>query len=114
MKSFEHDYLPDAPISHQFLSSVRMLGEYRGRQTLNSEQSPEVLDTLKRAAIIQRLTAAYKEFEVRVGTITSAKGAKREMVMNAIKRMTGRFTIADCDAAMRADSLVPMRATPGS
>jgi hypothetical protein len=80
MKSFEHDYLPDAPISHQFLSSVRMLGEYRGRQTLNSEQSPEVLDTLKRAAIIQRLTAAYKEFEVRVGTITSAKGAKREMV----------------------------------
>jgi hypothetical protein len=49
MKSFEHDYLLDMPISHQLLSSVRLIGEYRGRQTLYSEQSPEVLDTLKRA-----------------------------------------------------------------
>jgi Fic family protein len=41
------------------------------------------------------LTAAYKEFETRVGTITSAKGAKREMVRQAIARMTGRFTVGD-------------------
>jgi Fic family protein len=53
MKSFEHDYLLDTPISHQLLSSVRMIGEYRGRQTLFSEQSPEILDTLRRAATIQ-------------------------------------------------------------
>jgi hypothetical protein len=39
------------------------------------------------------LTAGYKEFEVRVGTITSARGAKREMVRDAIERMTGRFSI---------------------
>jgi hypothetical protein len=220
MKSFEHDYLLDTPISHQLLSSVRMLGEYRGRQRLYQEQSPEVLDTLKRAAIIQStessnriegitaehgrieklvfekakphdrpeqeitgyrdvlnaihvnhdrmkltpdlllgwhatlakytkekggiwkpkdnaifevrpdgrakesyyealnkssqkwhegghdlrpwwnyfvgmLTAAYKEFEERVGTITSARGAKRQMVVHAIQRINGRFTIAD-------------------
>ena len=53
MKSFEHDYLLDTPISHQLLSSVRMLGEFRGRQTLYQEQSPEILETLKRASIIQ-------------------------------------------------------------
>lgn len=55
MKSFEHDYLLETPISHQFLSSVRMLGEFRGRQALYAEQSPEVLETLKRAAIIHPL-----------------------------------------------------------
>ena len=41
------------------------------------------------------LTAAYKEFELRVGTIRSARGAKREMVRRAVDRMTGRFTVGD-------------------
>lgn len=41
------------------------------------------------------LTAAYKEFEARVGTITSAHGAKREMVRNAIRGIHGRFTFAE-------------------
>ncbi len=41
------------------------------------------------------LTAAYNEFESRVGTITSARGAKREMVRRAIDRMPDPFTIAD-------------------
>jgi CRP-like cAMP-binding protein len=41
------------------------------------------------------LTAAYKEFETRVGTIISARGAKREMVRAAIGRLPVRFTISD-------------------
>jgi len=41
------------------------------------------------------LTAAYKEFEERVGTITSARGAKREMVRSAIERLSGKFTIGE-------------------
>jgi Fic family protein len=45
------------------------------------------------------LTAAYKEFELRVGTITTARGAKREMVRHAVDRMTGRFTIGDLKRA---------------
>lgn len=32
MRSFEHDYLLEAPISHSLLISVRALGEFRGRQ----------------------------------------------------------------------------------
>ena len=45
------------------------------------------------------LTAAYKEFEARVGTITSARGAKREMVRAAIDRLPARFTIGDLKRA---------------
>ncbi len=41
------------------------------------------------------LTAAYNEFEARVGTITSVRGAKREMVRRAIDRLPDPFTIAD-------------------
>jgi len=45
------------------------------------------------------LTAAYREFESSVGTLTSAKGAKREMVRNAIHRLPGRFKFADVQRA---------------
>ncbi|MEI6235460.1 MAG: Fic family protein [Planctomycetota bacterium] len=45
------------------------------------------------------LTAAYKEFEARVGSISSAKGAKREMVSSAIGRMPGHFSISDLQRA---------------
>jgi Fic family protein len=41
------------------------------------------------------LTAAYKEFESRVGTLTSARGAKRAMVQNAVRRLPRRFVIRD-------------------
>ena len=41
------------------------------------------------------LTAAYGDFEARVGTISSAKGAKRELVKNAIAHLPPRFTIGE-------------------
>jgi Fic family protein len=53
MKSFEHGYLYDTPLSHLFAMSLRALGEYRGRQELYVKQSPEVLETLRRVAMIQ-------------------------------------------------------------
>lgn len=53
MRSFEHNYLFDAPLSHALLMAVRSLGEFRGRQVLYSEQSPEVLETLRRVAMVQ-------------------------------------------------------------
>lgn len=45
------------------------------------------------------LTAAYKEFEARVGTITSAKGAKRELVGNILQRLPQRFRFSDLQQA---------------
>lgn len=80
MKSFEHNYLLDTPISHQLLSSVRMLGEYRGRQTLYAEQSPEVLESLKRAAIIQSAESSN-----RIEGITAARGRIEKLVQEKVK-----------------------------
>lgn len=53
MRSFEHDYLLETPLSHGLLVAVRNLGEFRGRQVLYREQSPEVLETLRRVAMVQ-------------------------------------------------------------
>jgi len=41
------------------------------------------------------LMAAYREFEERVGTITIARGAKREMVRQAVGRLPGQFTMQE-------------------
>jgi hypothetical protein len=53
MRSFEHGYLFNTPISHSLLMAMRSLGEFRGRQVLYSEQSPEVLETLRQVAMVQ-------------------------------------------------------------
>jgi Fic family protein len=53
MRSFEHGYLLETTISHPLLMTVRVLGEFRGRQKLYTEQFPEVLDTLRQVAMIQ-------------------------------------------------------------
>jgi Fic family protein len=41
------------------------------------------------------LIAAYNDFEARVGTISSAKGAKRMLVKNAVAHLPPRFTIGE-------------------
>jgi hypothetical protein len=41
------------------------------------------------------LKTAYREFEERVGQITSPKGAKTELIINAINGTTGSFRVTD-------------------
>ncbi|MFI5379471.1 MAG: Fic family protein [Tepidisphaerales bacterium] len=53
MRSFEHGYLLETNISHSLLMTMRVLGEFRGRQDLYTKQFPEVLDTLRQVAMIQ-------------------------------------------------------------
>lgn len=53
MRTFEHGYLYEAPLSHSLVMTMRTLGEFRGRQVLYARQSPEVLETMRRAAIVQ-------------------------------------------------------------
>jgi Fic family protein len=60
MRSLEHDYLLEQPISQGLLMQVRALGEYRGRQELYRRQSPEVLETLKRVAIVQSVESSNR------------------------------------------------------
>lgn len=44
------------------------------------------------------VTAAYKELEERVGTLTTARGAKSEMVLDAIRAMFGEFSVKEIQA----------------
>jgi Fic family protein len=53
MKSFEKNLILKQPIEQSLLQTIRMLGEYRGKEALYREQSPQVLDTLTQSAIIQ-------------------------------------------------------------
>ena len=60
MRSFEHGYLLEQLISQEMLMMVRTIGEYRGRQSLYQEQSPEVLETLRRVAMVQSVESSNR------------------------------------------------------
>ena len=49
--------------------------------------------------VLYTLKTAYREFEERVGEITSPKGAKAEMVLNAIRSQRGEFRLVDIERA---------------
>ena len=47
------------------------------------------------ATILGALVAAYKEFEQRVGNVSSSPGAKTDAVRHAVESMLGDFTARD-------------------
>jgi Fic family protein len=53
VSSFAPGYLDGLRIPQRVLRSVRQIGEHRGREALHERQTPQVLETLRRAAIIQ-------------------------------------------------------------
>ena len=53
VKSFENGVLARQALSQSLLQSVRLVGEYRGKETLFSQQSPQVLQALRESAVIQ-------------------------------------------------------------
>ena len=75
MKSFEHDYYVHQPISQGLLMSVRSLGEFRGRQALYRDQFPEVLETLRRVAVVQSIEASIAGFEAEEADCIPWQGA---------------------------------------
>jgi len=52
-KSFQHGVLARQPLSQRLLQSVRLVGEYRGKEALFKQQSPQVLQALRESAVIQ-------------------------------------------------------------
>lgn len=52
MKSLQDGYLEHFPITHNLLRTVRLLGEYKGKQDLFAQQIPQSLETLRQAAMI--------------------------------------------------------------
>jgi Fic family protein len=67
MRSFEYDYLFETHISHLQGMTLRALGEYRGRQALYVEQSPEVLETLRKVAMVQSTESSNRIEGITVG-----------------------------------------------
>lgn len=53
VKSFEPGFLERQPITQGLLRTVRIIGEYKGKEALFKEQSPQVLDTLRQVAMVR-------------------------------------------------------------
>ncbi len=80
MRSIEHGYYLDTPLSHRLLMTMRSLGEFRGRQHLYADQFPEVLATLRRVAIVQSTESSN-----RIEGITVAPDRIDALVLKKIK-----------------------------
>jgi Fic family protein len=53
MRSFEPGFLEKQRPTHNLLRTIRVLGEFKGKEEIFKQQSPQVLETLRQAAIIQ-------------------------------------------------------------
>ncbi len=131
MKSFENSFGESLHIPQILISIIRQIGEYKGKQDLFAKQAPEMLENLRRIAVIQStessnrlevitaepkrlhqlmaektdpkkrsestILAAYKEFENRLGSISSGRGSKTDMVLSAIDGIIGDFSLSDLE-----------------
>lgn len=80
MRFFEYGYFLETPLSHALLIAMRSLGEFRGRQALYADQFPEVLATLRHAAIVQSTESSN-----RIEGITVAPGRVEALVSKKSK-----------------------------
>ena len=53
MKSFEPGFLEQQRIPQNLVRTIRALGEFKGKVEVYKQQSPQVLETLRQAAVIQ-------------------------------------------------------------
>lgn len=59
--------------------------------------------------LLGTITVAYREFESRVGMLTTARGAKTENIVEAINRFTGNFTVAEISQVCPVTSIDMIR-----
>lgn len=60
MQSVQPNLIARQPVSQSLIQTVRLLGEYKGRQTLYSQQSRQILRTLREAAVIESTEASNR------------------------------------------------------
>ncbi len=53
MSSFVDELIACQPLPQALMQTVRLLGEYKGMQDLFRQRAPQVLETLRDAAVIQ-------------------------------------------------------------
>ena len=89
----------------RYISVERLIEQNKERYYETLEQSSEGWHEAKHDPwpyvnyLLYTLKTAYREFEDRVGQIASPKGAKSEMVLNAIRAQRGEFRLVDIERA---------------
>jgi len=89
----------------RYISLERLIEQNKERYYETLEQSSEDWHEGKHDPwpyinfVFYTLKNAYREFEERVGQIASPKGAKAEMVLNAIQTQRGEFRLVDIERA---------------
>ncbi|MEG4008839.1 hypothetical protein QUA41_23940 [Microcoleus sp. Pol11C1] len=53
MLSVEERFIESQQLNQRLLQTIRLLGEYKGKQELFKQQAPQVLGTWRQAAVIQ-------------------------------------------------------------
>jgi Fic family protein len=53
VNSFKPGFIESQPITQSLLQTIRAIGEYKGRERLYEQQSPQVLNALKQEAVIE-------------------------------------------------------------
>lgn len=76
-KSFENSVLGRQALNQGLLQSVRLVGEYRGKQALFSQQSPQVLQALRESALIQSTESSN-----RIEGVVAPRERIRDLVAN--------------------------------
>ncbi|MDY7226416.1 Fic family protein [Hyalangium rubrum] len=73
--SFGAGFIARQPISQRLLQTVRLIGEYKGKQALFAGQSPQVLETLRQVSVIQSIESSN-----RIEGVTAAPNRLKELV----------------------------------
>jgi Fic family protein len=77
MKSFLNDHYTKQNISLDLLATIRLIGQYNGKEELYKQQTPQILDALRQTAIIhstessnriEGITVSEKRLKELVGT----------------------------------------------
>ncbi|HWB59708.1 MAG TPA: hypothetical protein VG733_09455, partial [Chthoniobacteraceae bacterium] len=73
--SFAPGFIDRQPLSQALLQTIRLLGEFKGKQELFREQSPQVLETLRQSSMIESTESSN-----RLEGITAPHGRIAELV----------------------------------
>ena len=77
MNSLEREFIERQVISQGLLRTIRLIGENKGKAELYKVQSPQILETLRQAAIIQSVESSN-----RIEGVEAAPERIRELVQN--------------------------------
>jgi Fic family protein len=77
--SFSPGFLEAQPVSPGLVQTIRLLGEYKGKEALYLQQTPQVLEALRESAVIQSTESSN-----RLEGVTASPGRIRELVAEKV------------------------------